>query len=35
MMKIAKIDGKKLRQVAGAFPTSVTIVTTEKAELKE
>lgn len=32
MMKIAKIDGKKLRQVAGAFPTGVTIVTTEKAD---
>ena len=31
-MKIAKIDGKKLRQVAGAFPTGVTIVTTEKAD---
>lgn len=27
-----KIDGKKLRQVAGAFPTGVTIVTTEKAD---
>ena len=31
-MTTAKIDGKKLRQVAGAFPTGVTIVTTEKAD---
>lgn len=31
-MNKAKIDGKKLRQVAGAFPTGVTIVTTEKAD---
>ena len=30
-MATTKIDGKKLRQVAGAFPTGVTIVTTEKA----
>lgn len=27
-----KIDGKKLRQVAGAFPTGVTIVTTENVD---
>ena len=31
-MNEVKIDGKKLRQVAGAFPTGVTIVTTEKAD---
>ncbi len=31
-MEKAKIDGKKLRQVAGAFPTGVTIVTTENAK---
>ena len=31
-MNIAKIDGKKLRQVAGAFPTGVTIVTIEKTD---
>ena len=31
-MATTKIDGKKLRQVAGAFPTGVTIVTTEKAD---
>jgi len=29
---MTKIDGKRLRQVAGAFPTGVTIVTTEKAD---
>ena len=29
-MNTTKIDGKRLRQVAGAFPTGVTIVTTEK-----
>lgn len=29
---VTKIDGKKLRQVAGAFPTGVTIVTTEKSD---
>jgi len=27
-----KIDGKTLRQVAGAFPTGVTVVTTEKED---
>ncbi len=27
-----KIDSKKLRQVAGAFPTGVTIITTEKED---
>lgn len=31
-MSVTKIDGKKLRQVAGAFPTGVTIITTEKAD---
>lgn len=31
-MLFTKIDGKKLRQVAGAFPTGVTIITTEKAD---
>ncbi|MFK7980277.1 MAG: flavin reductase family protein [Saprospiraceae bacterium] len=31
-MTLTKIDGKKLRQVAGAFPTGVTIITTEKAD---
>ncbi len=31
-MTTSKIDGKKLRQVAGAFPTGVTIITTEKAD---
>lgn len=29
-MQLIKIDEKKLRQVAGAFPTGVTIITTEK-----
>ena len=29
---MTKIDGKKLRQVAGAFPTGVTIITTEKSD---
>lgn len=29
---LTKIDSKKLRQVAGAFPTGVTIITTEKAD---
>ena len=29
---MTKIDGKRLRQVAGAFPTGVTIVTTEKTD---
>ena len=31
-MSITKIDGKRLRQVAAAFPTGVTIVTTEKSD---
>lgn len=31
-MIVTQIDGKKLRQVAGAFPTGVTILTTEKAD---
>ena len=31
-MSITKIDGKRLRQVAGAFPTGVTVVTTEKED---
>ena len=31
-MSYRKIDGKKLRQVAGAFATGVTIVTTEKED---
>ena len=31
-MQITKIEGKKLRQVAGAFPTGVTIITTEKED---
>ena len=31
-METVKIDEKKLRQVAGAFPTGVTIITTEKAD---
>lgn len=29
---MTKIDGKKLRQVAGTFPTGVTIITTEKSD---
>lgn len=31
-MEMEKIDGKKLRKVAGAFPTGVTIVTTENPD---
>lgn len=31
-MFTSKIDGKKLRKVAGAFPTGVTIITTEKED---
>jgi len=31
-MTTNKIDGKRLRQVAGAFPTGVTIITTEKLD---
>jgi len=31
-MEEVKIDGKKLRKVAGAFPTGVTIVTTENED---
>lgn len=31
-MRKDKIDSKKLRQVAGAFPTGVTIVTTERSD---
>ncbi len=31
-MTTIKIDGKKLRQAAGAFPTGVTIITTEKED---
>jgi len=29
---VTKIDSKRLRQVAGAFPTGVTIITTEKED---
>ena len=32
MKKLTKLDGKQLRQVAGAFPTGVTIVTAEKED---
>ena len=31
-MKDKKIDGKRLREVAGAFPTGVSIITTEKED---
>lgn len=31
-MSTPKISGKRLRQVAGAFPTGVTIITTEKPD---